>query len=232
MFAYYSEKIQPARAIITITQSLESHKFVNVLSSMANEFDVVIVGAGLSGLVAANELQRKCPSMTFRLIEALDRVGGQICSSACPMRGELGARWISADQKHIHGLCTELGIQLEPVQHRAATIDDASQLRRDWDIDCGPFARLVRWELTRFVQYVDDLALDYHPDSAVVRNQRWTGGGSMDAFIRGQLLFGASRDFIRLCVRYVSGCAAADITFVEYMQLCNGAEGISNHLKR
>ena len=39
-------------------------------------FDVVIVGAGLSGIGAACHLQRNCPSKTFALVESRGAVGG------------------------------------------------------------------------------------------------------------------------------------------------------------
>lgn len=40
------------------------------------EFDVVVVGAGLSGIAAAHYLQRDCPDRSFVLLEARDAIGG------------------------------------------------------------------------------------------------------------------------------------------------------------
>jgi cation diffusion facilitator CzcD-associated flavoprotein CzcO len=42
----------------------------------AEHLDVVIVGAGLSGIGAACHLARKCPQKTFAILEARDRIGG------------------------------------------------------------------------------------------------------------------------------------------------------------
>ena len=39
-------------------------------------FDVLVVGAGLSGIGAAVHLQRRCPDRSFALLEARDRLGG------------------------------------------------------------------------------------------------------------------------------------------------------------
>ena len=41
-----------------------------------SHFDVVIVGAGLSGIGAAVHLQERCPDKTFALLESRDAVGG------------------------------------------------------------------------------------------------------------------------------------------------------------
>src|SRR6201988_4364569 len=44
---------------------------------MASEhFDVLIVGAGLSGIDAAWHLQHKCPGKTFVILEAREAIGG------------------------------------------------------------------------------------------------------------------------------------------------------------
>lgn len=41
-----------------------------------NHFDVIIVGAGLSGIGTARQLQDKCPQKTFVMLEGRDSVGG------------------------------------------------------------------------------------------------------------------------------------------------------------
>src|SRR4029079_7116720 len=47
------------------------------LSAMAHEHvDVLIVGAGLSGVGAACHLRRNCPRKTFAILEARDAIGG------------------------------------------------------------------------------------------------------------------------------------------------------------
>ncbi len=41
-----------------------------------DHFDVIIVGAGLSGIGAARQLQDKCPGKSFAILEARDSIGG------------------------------------------------------------------------------------------------------------------------------------------------------------
>ncbi|MFO1391756.1 MAG: NAD(P)/FAD-dependent oxidoreductase [Agitococcus sp.] len=43
---------------------------------MAEKFDVLIVGAGLSGIGAACHLKRECPNKTFVILEGRDAIGG------------------------------------------------------------------------------------------------------------------------------------------------------------
>lgn len=45
-------------------------------TSEPTEFDVVVVGAGLSGIAAAHYLQRECPDRSFVLLEGRDAIGG------------------------------------------------------------------------------------------------------------------------------------------------------------
>src|ERR1700756_4746530 len=39
-------------------------------------FDVIIVGAGLSGIGAAHHLKTKCPDKSFTILEGRDAIGG------------------------------------------------------------------------------------------------------------------------------------------------------------
>ncbi|GAB3620170.1 NAD(P)/FAD-dependent oxidoreductase [Glutamicibacter endophyticus] len=74
------------------------------------ERDVVVVGAGPSGLNAAYELQKV--GKTVAVLEARDRVGGRTWTDV--MDGatiEIGGQWISPDQTALYDLIDELGIE-------------------------------------------------------------------------------------------------------------------------
>ncbi|WP_353953132.1 FAD-dependent oxidoreductase [Knoellia sp. S7-12] len=78
------------------------------------EADVIIVGAGLSGLVAAREVMRA--GREPLVLEASDRVGGRILTEE-PLPGvflELGAQWIGDTHHQMAALANELGIGLYP----------------------------------------------------------------------------------------------------------------------
>ncbi|MFN0042068.1 MAG: flavin monoamine oxidase family protein [Alphaproteobacteria bacterium] len=79
-------------------------------------FDVVVVGAGISGLVAAHEIARA--GRTVAVLEARNRVGGRVWTE---MRGdqplELGGIWTGPGQDRLKALAAELGIAF--VEHGA-----------------------------------------------------------------------------------------------------------------
>lgn len=73
-------------------------------------FDVVVIGAGLSGLAAARKLLNAGKSV--RILEARDRVGGRVENQALKNGGvtELGAAFVGPTQDRVIALADELGI--------------------------------------------------------------------------------------------------------------------------
>ncbi|KXT11827.1 hypothetical protein AC579_6079 [Pseudocercospora musae] len=74
-------------------------------------FDVVVIGAGLSGLAAARKLLDAGKSV--RIVEARNRVGGRVENQALKNGGvtELGAAFVGPTQDRVLALADELGIE-------------------------------------------------------------------------------------------------------------------------
>lgn len=82
----------------------------------AEIWDVIIVGAGLSGLSAAHHLLKRNADLKILLLEGKDRVGGRTVTVDIPAAGgvdrwDLGAQWVGSTQTHIMELIEELGLE-------------------------------------------------------------------------------------------------------------------------
>ncbi|MEV8149315.1 NAD(P)/FAD-dependent oxidoreductase [Arthrobacter sp. NPDC080073] len=73
--------------------------------------DVVIVGAGPSGLTAARELKKA--GLSVAVLEARDRVGGRTWTDTIDgAMLEIGGQWVSPDQTALMGLLDDLGLKM------------------------------------------------------------------------------------------------------------------------
>jgi monoamine oxidase len=87
--------------------------------------DVVVVGAGVSGLAAAVKLLQAGKSVV--VLEANDRIGGRVLTLPTGPQPnqvtEAGAEWIAATgQKRIIALCNQLGIKRFPTHDKGRTV--------------------------------------------------------------------------------------------------------------
>lgn len=99
--------------------------------STSDEVQVVVVGAGLSGLVAARELQRR--GVDVVVLEAADRVGGRAMSetSALGSRLDVGGQWIGHDHDRVKELAAELELRAYPMHTgKVPTVLDGARKMR------------------------------------------------------------------------------------------------------
>ncbi|MEH6818999.1 MAG: FAD-dependent oxidoreductase [Dietzia psychralcaliphila] len=84
--------------------------------------DVIVVGAGLAGLVAARRLVEAGRSV--RVLEARDRVGGRTLNHVLDdgQVVEAGGQFVGPTQDHVLGLADELGVATFPANSHGDTV--------------------------------------------------------------------------------------------------------------
>lgn len=100
-----------------------------------NHLDVIVVGAGLSGLTAASDIARA--GLSVGVIEARDRIGGRIHSVpdnfGHPV--ELGAEFVGPHQTAILELADRYGLRLQPTFDEGIHIGSFGRGERRWTGD-------------------------------------------------------------------------------------------------
>ena len=89
-------------------------------SALGIDYDVVIIGAGMSGMTAARLLAEMGPGIKVLVLDARDRVGGRMYTSAddvSPHGVELGAQSIWGSSADTLELVTRYGMQTRSTEH-------------------------------------------------------------------------------------------------------------------
>lgn len=122
-----------------------------------NKIDILIVGAGLSGLTSALKIIQKEPSLRIRILESTNRIGGQLKNSSL---GEIGAKWITEDQCHIYRLLNTLEVPIHKRNIVSSQLKIYRQLDQDW------FSSLAKYELKHYINELE-LKMDFFKPSNV-----------------------------------------------------------------
>lgn len=91
--------------------------------------DVIVIGAGLSGLQAAVDLDKA--GLSYIVLEANDRVGGKTLSVPSSSKSDgivdLGAAWINdSSQKEMYALAQEFGFDLVVQRTEGLSLDQSN----------------------------------------------------------------------------------------------------------
>jgi putrescine oxidase len=125
--------------------------------------DVVIIGAGPTGLSAARRLRRAGRSVI--VLEARDRVGGRTWTDHIDgQMYELGGQWISPDQTALLDLVAELGKETYPRYRDGDSVYIAPDgTRTVYSGDLFPVGEKTQAEMERLIGILDDLAARIGP---------------------------------------------------------------------
>jgi putrescine oxidase len=119
--------------------------------------DVVIVGAGVTGLVAATRLQDAGLSVT--VLEARDRVGGRLWTKTIDgQMFEIGGQWVSPDQTALLTMLDELSLQTYSRYRSGDSVYIGSDGRsRRFSGEVFPVNENTMAEMKRLIATLDEL---------------------------------------------------------------------------
>jgi monoamine oxidase len=99
------------------------------MAVVVDDKDVVVIGAGLSGLVAARRLEAR--GARVAVVEARDRVGGKLKTIDIEgVRVDLGGRWVAPADRRLVDLAAELELAMIPSGHAGRIIHHFGGRRR------------------------------------------------------------------------------------------------------
>lgn len=188
--------------------------------------DVIVVGAGLSGLAAARRLD--AAGLSVRVLEARDRVGGRTLSGPVGRATfDLGGQWLGPAQQRVLALVEELGVQTFPTWHQGTKILEIDGVRSTYEgsIPSLPLLSLLNLELTlRLVEHLRRKVPADHPARA--EDAEALDRQSVESWKRRVLRSHKARAVFDAAHRVILGAEPSEVSLLYFLAYVNGADGL------
>ena len=199
------------------------------MAEQKRECDVVVVGAGFSGLAAARQLHRA--GLEVLVLEGRHRVGGRSFTDVTPAGYTIdrGGQWIGPTQDHLAALAGELGVRTFPTWTAGQGIELRDGTRSpyvgliptsDPDGAAEGIATMLDLDLAAL-----DLPLDAPwdaPDAAALDGQTLAG------WLDGHLESKAARAILEVAVKAIFGTGSGELSLLFALFYLGAGGGLAN----
>jgi monoamine oxidase len=188
--------------------------------------DVVVIGAGISGLQTARLLQQR--GARVLVVEARDRVGGRTLSTSLQgARFDLGGQWVGPTQPRVLALADRLGMARFETHHSGRKLLDLRGRLRTWqgEIPSLPLPSLAILQLA--LNRIDRLS------RRMALGRPWEDERSapldeltIAAWCERHLPSRDVRDLVALTVRSVLSMEPEEVSFLWFLHYVRNAGGV------
>jgi monoamine oxidase len=188
--------------------------------------DVVVVGAGLSGLACARALRDKGAKVV--VLEARDRVGGRTLSRRFGgAMFDLGGQWLGARQPRLAALASELGLRTFRTFDTGKKVLDAAGRTRTYS---GTIPRLSPWALLDLQQalYRAERQARAITPSRPLAGERAAelDGQSLGEWMRSAMHTEVAREVFATAIRVVFGAEPGELSLLWVTRYAAAAGGL------
>jgi monoamine oxidase len=189
--------------------------------------DVVVIGAGLAGLSAADRLRARGRSVT--VLEARDRVGGRThTTTLCDVNVDVGGQWVGPTQDRAYGLIRELGLETYPQYRRGRNLLElggALRSYRGW-LPRIPVLHLIDlWVATRRIERMAR-TIDVNAPAATALALRWDTMSVAD-WIEKHVRTRNARKILELASLAILAAEPRDVSLLHMLFYVRSAGGLS-----
>ena len=193
---------------------------------MTNQADVIVVGAGVAGLKAAQELIAAGRSVI--VLEANERVGGRLKRVESAGRvGDVGGQWVGVGHDVLLAEAKRFGIETYPQYETGRTILQllGKMTKFTGNVPKMPVLALIELGLLqrRWDREMKTLPADAPWDAP--RAEEWDGQ-TLESWIVKNLRTGAAREFARLVPRGAWAAEARQVSYLWFLDALRNAGGI------
>ncbi|HWH32990.1 MAG TPA: FAD-dependent oxidoreductase [Egibacteraceae bacterium] len=190
------------------------------------DVDVIVVGAGLAGLRAADLLRAR--GLTTLVLEARDRVGGRTWTTelaGAPV--ELGAQWVGPGQPRILALLDELGLATHHVAHDGRKVVAAGGRVRTYSGTVPPLSPTALAGLQGALWAMDRLARTVDPAAPWdARRAAELDGRTLEQWKRRHIPPGSGRSVFDAAIRVVFGAEPGELSLLWAAHYVAGGGGM------